>query len=116
MGAEGFLDLFGRPSRESVCECERRTDFSLPQALNLINGRTISDAVGDPKGRVAKNVLAGKTDAAMVEDLYLAALTRFPTKAESERGVQYLAGGPRTTRAQDLLWALLNSKGFLYVY
>lgn len=116
VGAEGFLDLFGRPSRESVCECERRTDFSLPQALNLINGKTISDAVADPKGRVARNVLAGMTDAAMVEDLYLATLTRLPSKTESEQAMKYLAGGPRATRAQDLLWALLNSKGFLYVY
>ena len=54
IGKDGFLDLFGRPARESACECERRADFSLPQALNLVNGRTISDAVADPKGRVAK--------------------------------------------------------------
>ena len=116
VGKDGFLDLFGRPSRESACECERRSDLSLPQALNLINGRTISDAVADPKGRVATNVLAGKSSEAMVEDLYLASLSRLPTKAESENGVKYLAGGARTTRAQDLLWALLNSKGFLYSY
>ena len=116
VGAEGFLDLFGRPTRESACECERRTDFSLPQALNLINGKTISEAVADPKGRVAKNVLAGKTDAAMVEDLYLATLSRLPTKGEADSGTKYLSGGPRTLRAQDLLWALLNSKGFLYIY
>ena len=38
IGKEGFLDLFGRPARESSCECERRSDFSLPQALNLVNG------------------------------------------------------------------------------
>ena len=116
VGAEGFLDLFGRPTRESACECERRTDFSLPQALNLINGKTISEAVADPKGRVAKNVLAGKTDSAMVEDLYLATLSRLPSKGEAETGAKYLSGGPRTLRAQDLLWALLNSKGFLYIY
>lgn len=116
VGKDGFLDLFGRPNRESSCECERRSDLSLPQALNLINGKTISDAVADPKGRVAKLVLAGKTDAAMVEELYLATLSRTPTKAESEAGVQYLAGGARAARAQDLLWALLNSKGFLYSY
>jgi hypothetical protein len=116
VGADGFLDLFGRPARESACECERRADLSLPQALNLINGTTISDAVADPKGRIAKNVLAGMADAAIVEDLYLATLTRLPTKAESENALKYLAGGARTLRAQDLLWALLNSKGFLYVY
>jgi hypothetical protein len=116
VGKEGFLDVFGRPLRESACECERRTDFSLPQALNLVNGRTISDAVADPKGRVAKLVLSGKDDAAIVEDLYLAALSRLPDKAEAERAAKYLAPGPRATRAQDLLWALLNSKGFLYIY
>lgn len=116
VGKDGFLDLFGRPSRESACECERRADLSLPQALNLINGKTISDAVGDPNGRVTKNVLAGKTDAVMIEDLYLATLSRFPTKDEAAKGIAYLSGGPRTTRAQDLLWALLNSKGFLYSY
>ncbi len=116
VGKDGFLDLFGRPNRESACECERRTDFSLPQALNLVNGTTISDAVADPKGRVAKLVLAGKADQAIIEDLYLATLSRFPTKQEADNGIKYLAGGARATRAQDLLWALLNSKGFLYSY
>ncbi len=116
VGKEGFLDVFGRPLRESACECERRSDFSLPQALNLVNGRTISDAVADPKGRVAKLVLSGKDDSAIVEELYLAALSRLPDKGEAERGVKYLAAGPKATRAQDLLWALLNSKGFLYIY
>ncbi|MBI4902829.1 MAG: DUF1553 domain-containing protein [Acidobacteria bacterium] len=116
VGKEGFLDVFGRPQRESACECERRTDFSLPQALNLVNGRTISDAVADPKGRVAKLILSGKNESNIVEELYLAALSRLPNKEESERALKYLTGGPRATRAQDLLWALLNSKGFLYNY
>lgn len=116
VGKDGFLDLFGRPSRESACECERRADLSLPQALNLVNGRTISDAVSDPKGRVTKAILAGKPDAAIIEELYLATLSRLPAKDESDRATKYLAGGARATRAQDLLWALLNSKGFLYSY
>jgi hypothetical protein len=116
IGQEGFLDVFGRPPRESSCECERRSDFSLPQALNLVNGKTISDAVADPKGRVAKLILSGKNDAAIVEELYLASFSRMPSLAESDRGVKYLAGGPKAGRAQDLLWALLNSKGFLYIY
>ena len=53
IGKEGFLDVFGRPPRESSCECERRSDFSLPQALNLVNGKAISEAVADPKERAA---------------------------------------------------------------
>jgi hypothetical protein len=48
--------------------------------------------------------------------LYLAALGRPPSAQERERGVRYLAGGARAMRAQDLLWALLNSKAFLYIY
>ena len=116
VGRDGFLDLFGRPSRESACECERRTDLSLPQALNLINGKTISDAVADPKGRVATSILAGRSEQEMVEDFYLATLSRPPTRTELENGIKYLSAGPRATRAQDLLWALLNSKGFLYSY
>jgi len=116
IGKEGFLDVFGRPPRESSCECERRSDFSLPQALNLVNGKTISDAVADPKGRVAALVLSGKSDEAIVDDLYLAALSRLPTREEQLRGVTYVSDGARATRAQDLLWALLNSKAFLYIY
>jgi hypothetical protein len=80
-----------------------------------VNGSTISDAVADPKGRVAKLVLGGAGDGAMVEQLYLAALGRMPTSAERERGLAYLAGGARAVRGQDLLWALLNSKAFLYI-
>ena len=114
VGKDGFLDLFGRPSRESACECERRADLSLPQALNLVNGKTISDAAADPKGRIAKAVLGGKADPALVDELYLASLSRLPSKAESESAVRYLGSGPKAARAQDLLWALLNSKAFLY--
>lgn len=115
VGKEGFLDVFGRPSRESPCECERRSDFSLPQALNLVNGRTISEAVADPKGRVTKLILSGVDDKKIVEDLYLASVGRLPNTAESANGVKYLSGpGGRAARSQDLLWALVNSKAFLY--
>lgn len=115
VGKEGFLDLFGRPARESACECERRTDLSLPQALNLVNGKTISDAVGSVEGRVAKAILSGRPDKDIVDELYLASLSRVPTAQESDQAIKYLQGeGGRAQRAQDLLWALVNSKAFLY--
>ena len=98
------------------CECERRSDFSLPQALNLVNGRTLSDAVADPKGRVAQLILNGMSDEAMVDELYLAALSRLPTPEERRRGFMYLSTGAKASRAQDLLWALVNSKAFLYIH
>jgi hypothetical protein len=61
-------------------------------------------------------VLAGKADSAIAEELYLATLSRPPNKSEAEQAVKYLSGGAKAMRAQDLLWALLNSKGFLYSY
>jgi hypothetical protein len=115
VGKDGFLDLFGRPPRESPGESERKTDLSLPQALNLVNGKTISDAIADPDGRVAKTLIQGATDRVLLEDLYLATLSREPTSNELDQGMTYLHGnGGRASRAQDLLWALVNSKAFLY--
>jgi hypothetical protein len=115
IGMGGFLDLFGRPQRESPCECERRNDLSLGQALNLINGATVADAIADPSGRVARLVLAGATDKVLIEDLYLASWNRSPNAAELDRAREYLAGGPnRAERAQNLLWAMLNSNAFLF--
>ena len=121
IGKEGFLDLFGRPARESSCECERRADLSLPQALNLVNGKTISDAVADSNGRIAKAILGSRPDRELVEELYVASLSRPPTPEEVSSALKYLQpteGGlaktGRAERAQDLLWALVNSKAFLY--
>jgi hypothetical protein len=121
IGKEGFLDLFGRPLRESACECERRADLSLPQALNLVNGAAISDAVASTGGRIAKAVLRGASDEQLVEELYLSSLSRMPTAAELASSLKYLSAAQagsashgRAARAQDLLWALVNSKAFLY--
>ncbi len=111
----GFLDLFGRPPRESSCECERRGDVSLAQALNLVNGAVIADAVADPEGRVAKLILSGASDQRIAEELYLAALGRLPDAGGLKLAMAYLkGGGNRAERAQDLLWALLNSHAFLF--
>lgn len=115
VGMGGFLDLFGRPQRDSACECERRSDVSLSQALNLINGATVSDAIADPEGRIAQWVIAKLPDKKLVEELYLAALSRAPESNEYELGLNYLAQSPnRAERAQDLMWALLNSNAFLF--
>src|SRR5712692_6572082 len=93
VGKDGFLDLFGRPSRESSCECDRRADLSLPQALNLVNGTTISDAVAEGNGRIAKAILGGKPDRDLIEEVYLATFSRFPTPAELDSGLKYLRSG-----------------------
>ena len=62
--ADGFLNLFGRPPRESACECERSTGVMLGQALNLVNGPTIAEAIADPQNRIASlvNCAAGRRE------------------------------------------------------
>ena len=76
-----------------------------------------SDAVADGNGRIAKAILLGRPDRDLVEELYLGSLSRPPNEAELEKGLKYLQGDAqngRAARAQDLLWALVNSKAFLY--
>ena len=115
IGKGGFLDMFGRPERESSCECERRSDLSLPQAMNLVNGPTLAEAVADPEGRLAEAILAGKSDRELVEELYLAALSRFPSPLEMDSALTYMrSASGRAAQAQDLLWALINSNAFLF--
>ena len=113
--AEGFLDLFGRPARESPCECERTSEVSLSQALNLMNGATISNAIIDPNGRLATLAANTPDDAKLVEEVYLATLSRFPTKGESATATKHIkTAKDRMEGAQDLMWALLNSPAFLF--
>ena len=115
VGKGGFLDVFGRPPRESATEGDRRNDISLTHAINLINGPTVAEAVADANGRIARLMLSGASDRPLVEELYLAALSRLPNRAEYDQAINYLAEGEnRAERAQDLLWALLNSSAFLF--
>jgi hypothetical protein len=88
----GFLDLFGRPPRESACECERSSSMMLGPVLNLVNGPVVADAIKDPGNRIARLVAGEKDDARVVEELFLAILCRAPAKAEIESGVKALQG------------------------
>ena len=114
-GGESFLDLFGRPARETPCECERSSTVSLGQALNLINGPTIANAIANPKGRIAKLMLTKPTDTQIVDEVFLAALCRTPSDNEMKNSLASLkAAGSSGEGAQDLLWALINSPAFLF--
>lgn len=114
----GFLEQFGKPARESSCECERSSEVSLGQALLMINGPTVATAIGDPAGRLAKLLAQPLSDAALIEELYLAAWCRLPTEAERQKALAAFAqpGAARAQVAQDLLWALVNSPGYLFNY
>ncbi len=128
--AGGFMDLFGRPPRESPCECERSTQVSLGQTLNLVNGPTINDAITDADGRIARLMKQNPDDIRLIEEIYLATLSRFPTQEEATRAAVHMksaasrvngedaAGAAKAHEeaAQDLMWALLNTPAFLFNY
>ena len=77
----GFLTTFGRPARESACECERSSGLQLGPVMALVSGPTISDAIGDPNNDVAKLVKTQADDRALVDELFLRVLNR-PATAE----------------------------------
>jgi hypothetical protein len=111
-----FLNTFAKPRRVSVCECERPADPSLGQALHTLNGDIISGKIADKGGRVTTLVTAQKPAAEIVNELYLATLCRPATAAEQAAADGLLREYPTPQEGyEDLLWALINSKGFLFV-
>ncbi len=110
-----FLKTFGQPGRELACECERESDSNLAQALQLINGPTINEKLRNPNNRIGK-LLAKKTpDRDILNDLYLTTLSRLPVDGEVKASLDHIHKSPDKRKAwEDVHWALLNSKEFLF--
>jgi uncharacterized protein DUF1549/uncharacterized protein DUF1553/Big-like domain-containing protein len=96
----GFFVLFGKPARESACECERSPTMMLGSVLNLVNGPVPAAAINDPNNRLVKLVATEKDDAKVVEELFLAFLGRLPTPTEMQLGLQTLQDGAKTYESQ----------------
>jgi len=94
--SDGFLNLFGRPARESACECERVGGVMLGQTLNLVNGPTVAQAIGDPANEMTKLVASQPDDKKLIEELFLRVISRTPTDAEVQQGIAAL-------RAEDIV-------------
>ncbi|RPH78495.1 MAG: DUF1553 domain-containing protein, partial [Planctomycetaceae bacterium] len=90
-----FLEDFGRPVRESACECERSTGMVLGPVMKLINGPTVADAIADPENRLTKLVAEQPDDRQVIEEVFLRFLARRPSGAEVELGLAAIrdAGG-----------------------
>jgi hypothetical protein len=111
-----FLTTFGRATRETVCTCEVRMEPSLSQALHLLNGDATGDRIRNG-GLVARLQKEGKTEPQIIESLYLRCFGRKPQAAEIAALQQKTAATPadqRTAALDDVFWACLNSKEFLF--
>jgi len=116
---EGFgsylLDVFDRPPRSSACECARSGGASLQQVLHLSFSPDLENKIGRGDGRIAKLMEKKTPPEQAVEELYLAALSRPPTAAERQTTMGYLQKQQDQRRGmEDLLWALLNTREFMF--
>ena len=110
-----FLQVFGRPARQSVCACERGSEPAITQALHLMNSESTTRRLADPHGFAARLAGSNLTDDQIVEEIYLAALNRFPGEAERELMNQAFAQtADRREGVEDVLWTLLNTREFVF--
>lgn len=112
-----FLQVFGKPQAESACECERSSEANLAQSLHLLNSTDIQGKLAAGAGRC--QALAADTERTPEEkitEMYYAALARAPSSAELPLVLRYVEGKENKRQAyEDLMWALFNTKEFLFV-
>jgi hypothetical protein len=115
-----FLRLFGRPVRQTACECERIVEPSVAQVLHLLNSERVDSKLRHEAGRVAQLVARESDNGKLADELYLTVFARFPTAAERATAVEHLniaAAGDvaaRREKTEDLLWTMLNSLEFVF--
>ncbi|MGI8981164.1 MAG: DUF1549 domain-containing protein [Pirellulaceae bacterium] len=113
-----FLRLFGRPTRQTVCECERVTEPSVAQVLHLLNSERVQEKLSHESGFVAKLAKRESDNARAADELYLNLFSRLPTGEERQVAVEYLGkagdSAARRTALEDLAWTMLNSLEFVF--
>jgi hypothetical protein len=109
-----FLTTFGRAPRTTVCACEAKSEPTLSQALHLLNGSAVHEKIA--QGKLIETLLeSGKKPAEVVEEIYLRCLSRKPTEAEAKRIAELCGTAEKpVAELQDVFWAVLNSREFLF--
>jgi hypothetical protein len=106
---------FGKPPRLIASDSERTNEPTVKQAFQMLSGPTLHSLLTRPDNRLGKLLATTRPDSEIVDELFWSALSRGPTATESERGLQLLAQTTDRRRAlEDLAWALLNSKEFVF--
>lgn len=112
-----FLRTFGRNQRLITCECERSDEPTMVQVLHISNGQTINDKLKAKDNRIDKLLATNPTDDAILDDAFLVCLSRPPTEAERTALNAVLVEIPAEEKriaVEDLYWALLSSREFLF--
>jgi len=110
-----FLKTFGRNEREITCECERSNKPSMVQVLHLSNGDTLNNNLRSKQSRV--NTMITQSNGDIIDEAYLLCLSRRPSDSERKRLQNIFEVAPETERrgvAEDLFWALMTSREFLF--
>jgi hypothetical protein len=111
-----FTRVFGRPLREQTCECERTEEPNVTQALHIANGDTLNAKLRDATSVVGKIVTAKKPVEMWLDEAYLSALGRLPSAAEKDAAARALADakGEQRPVIEDVFWALMSSREFIF--
>ncbi len=111
-----FLTVFGKPEGASACECERSSEANLAQSLHLLNSSEVQGKLSAGDGRAAK--LAGEQERAReakIREIYLRVYSREPLADETAVAIAHLSKAKdEKTAYEDILWALVNTKEFLF--
>ena len=108
-----FLTTFGRAKRETVCSCEVVMEPSLSQALHLLNGDTTNNRIKQGKV-IAESLKEGIKPDKIITDLFLRCYSRQPREAEKANLLASLDEEDPREGLEDIFWALLNSKEFIF--